>query len=201
MPNTTGIELLEEIRKISPDSTRILLTAYNSIHVAVNAIKRGRIYRFMTKPWSDYELKVNIRESITRYELIKGIRNLKKINLEKIADPTNFIDVSHRINPQALDGINTFFIGVDHKGDILFQNQNSKITFLEYPELSSIKNISKFFPENIMKIISDSFYAKDYLVIPEFKYDRNVFWGISSSVVCQNSKKISIIILVKKIRI
>jgi DNA-binding NtrC family response regulator len=57
MPSMTGIDFLIKVRKDHPDIVRILLTGYADIEVAVRAVNEGKLFRFLTKPWKDEELK------------------------------------------------------------------------------------------------------------------------------------------------
>lgn len=56
MPRMRGIEFLERAKGIAPESIRILMTGYADMQAAIDAINRGEVYRFITKPWNDSEL-------------------------------------------------------------------------------------------------------------------------------------------------
>jgi len=64
MPVTTGIELLEKAKTISPSTVRILLTGYADVDVAQEAINHCGIYKLLFKPWNDQELKGTINSAI-----------------------------------------------------------------------------------------------------------------------------------------
>lgn len=51
MPEMTGVELLEEAMKIQKDAVRILLTGYSDIQATINAVNKGKIYYYLSKPW------------------------------------------------------------------------------------------------------------------------------------------------------
>jgi response regulator RpfG family c-di-GMP phosphodiesterase len=58
MPKMDGVTLLEILRRETPDCSRVLLTASSDIQIAVEAVNRGSLFRFLTKPWStDYLLE------------------------------------------------------------------------------------------------------------------------------------------------
>ena len=57
MPEMSGVDLLSQVRERWPDVVRMMLTGYTEIDVAVEAINRGEIYRLITKPWNDDELR------------------------------------------------------------------------------------------------------------------------------------------------
>ena len=60
MPNMTGLEFLKLVRDRYPDAMRLMLTGHADMQTAIDAINQGNIYRFLTKPWDDTELKVTL---------------------------------------------------------------------------------------------------------------------------------------------
>ncbi len=52
MPEMTGVEFLEEARKLYPDAKRMLLTAYSDSDAAIRAINSVRVDYYLVKPWS-----------------------------------------------------------------------------------------------------------------------------------------------------
>ena len=65
MPNMTGVELLEQARRISPNTVRILLTGYSDSDAILSAINDVEVHRFLQKPWDNAKLKQVIDESIS----------------------------------------------------------------------------------------------------------------------------------------
>lgn len=78
MPSMSGSELLAEIAVRYPETIRIMLTGHASLDVAVKAINEGRIYRFMTKPVSEVELAVTIRQALEYRKLLVQVVALKQ---------------------------------------------------------------------------------------------------------------------------
>ncbi|HEY5602513.1 MAG TPA: response regulator [Gammaproteobacteria bacterium] len=56
MPVITGVNLLHEIKKISPNTIGMLLTGYADLDAIVASINEGEVYRYITKPWQNQEL-------------------------------------------------------------------------------------------------------------------------------------------------
>ena len=52
MPHMLGIELLDEVRKRSPGTMRILLTGYSDLAAIVGSVNQGEVFRFISKPWT-----------------------------------------------------------------------------------------------------------------------------------------------------
>ena len=68
MPDMTGVEFLSRVRQLYPETIRMILTAYNDIEAITGAINRGAVYKFLSKPWDDDELREQIREA---FRLVK----------------------------------------------------------------------------------------------------------------------------------
>jgi len=86
MPNMTGVEFLERIVDKYPDVTRIILTGYSDVEAIIQAINKGQIYRYITKPWRRDELKETIDNALEyhflRQENHTLIDSLQKANKE-----------------------------------------------------------------------------------------------------------------------
>jgi response regulator RpfG family c-di-GMP phosphodiesterase len=64
MPGMDGATLLAEVQQRWPQCLRILLTGYADITTTVKAINEGQIYRYISKPWDDDELRLIIRQTL-----------------------------------------------------------------------------------------------------------------------------------------
>ncbi|SHJ40144.1 Response regulator c-di-GMP phosphodiesterase, RpfG family, contains REC and HD-GYP domains [Desulfatibacillum alkenivorans DSM 16219] len=69
MPEMTGAEFLSQARKIVPDAIRFLLTGYSEMDAIVQAVNQGRIHRYLTKPWQDDDLLLQVRQALEQFEL------------------------------------------------------------------------------------------------------------------------------------
>ena len=76
MPGMSGVAFLAEVRRRWPQTLRILLTGYADIQAAMDAINRGEVYRFLSKPWKEEELRLLFREAVERYALEEEVRRL-----------------------------------------------------------------------------------------------------------------------------
>ena len=57
MPHMAGVEVLREARAISPNTMRLLLTGYADVNAAIGSINEGEIFRYLTKPWQQEEIR------------------------------------------------------------------------------------------------------------------------------------------------
>lgn len=69
MPNMTGVEFLRQVKATYPDTVRIVLSGYTELQSITDAINEGAIYKFLTKPWDDEQLRANIAEAFRHKEL------------------------------------------------------------------------------------------------------------------------------------
>src|SRR6267154_1568022 len=60
MPGMTGTEFTKLCRDRYPDMMRLMLTGQPDTQMVIAAINQGEVYRFVTKPWDDLELKVTL---------------------------------------------------------------------------------------------------------------------------------------------
>ncbi|MFZ6770940.1 EAL domain-containing protein [Undibacterium sp. Di26W] len=72
MPGMTGTELLARTRKLYPKTIRMVLSGYTGLDSLTEAINRGEIYKFLTKPWNDQDLLEAVREGFRRYAELNG---------------------------------------------------------------------------------------------------------------------------------
>lgn len=73
MPQMTGVELLEKIIEINPEPMRILLTGYADMSAVVDAVNKGKIFHYLSKPWSEEELNSTIQRAYEIYAERKKI--------------------------------------------------------------------------------------------------------------------------------
>lgn len=76
MPNMTGVEFLESILDRYPDPMRILLTGYADLNAVIDAVNKGKIFHYLTKPWNEDELDVTIQRAYDIYKLRKDEKEL-----------------------------------------------------------------------------------------------------------------------------
>ena len=100
MPEKTGIDFFESILDLYPNPIRILLTGYSDINAVIDAINRGRVYRYVTKPWNEYDLKLTIENAYQLYHLEEQ-NNKLNIKYKKVfsdsSDPIILFDLKGKI--------------------------------------------------------------------------------------------------------
>jgi len=71
MPEMSGVEFLTQAKKVVPEAVRMLLTAYTEMEMVIEAINKGNIYRYITKPYDAGDLRCAMLQGIEHYYLIK----------------------------------------------------------------------------------------------------------------------------------
>ncbi|MDC6169609.1 HD domain-containing phosphohydrolase [Paucibacter sp. XJ19-41] len=69
MPGMDGVQLLERVSLSWPHAARLLLTGQADLGSTIAAINRGRVHRYIAKPWSDDELVLTLRQVEERQRL------------------------------------------------------------------------------------------------------------------------------------
>lgn len=104
MPDMTGIEFLEQIVPLYPDCMRMIMTGFSDLDAVIQAINKGNIYRYVSKPWNREDLKITIDSALEVYNLKSQnkhlIDDLKRANQtleQKVNERTRQIE-QQRLN-------------------------------------------------------------------------------------------------------
>lgn len=139
MPNMTGVEFLRRVKTAYPDTVRMVLSGYTELQSITDAINEGAIYKFLTKPWDDEQLRANIAEAFRYKELAddnKQLHEQVRIANRELAAANERLQVllAERERQLALDGasldiaqeilqhVQLPVIGFDDEGMIVFSN-------------------------------------------------------------------------------
>jgi FixJ family two-component response regulator len=72
----TGTEFLDTVRQMYPDTIRMILSGYTDLSVVTESVNRGAVFKFLTKPWDDEQLREHVRDAFRRWQptsaLIRG---------------------------------------------------------------------------------------------------------------------------------
>ncbi len=72
MPSMSGTEFLSLTATRYPDIIRIILTGYTDVGDLVEAINSGKVFKYVTKPWDDEELKAVVRQAVDTHGVLKA---------------------------------------------------------------------------------------------------------------------------------
>jgi type II secretory ATPase GspE/PulE/Tfp pilus assembly ATPase PilB-like protein/FixJ family two-component response regulator len=83
MPVMTGAELLRLVREKYPEIIRIMLTGYADVNSIMGAVKEGAVYKFITKPWNDEDLRLTVSLALQQFVLMRENRRLKTVAIQQ----------------------------------------------------------------------------------------------------------------------
>ncbi len=148
MPGMNGVEFLSKVRETYPDTVRIVLSGYTELNSVTDAINRGAVYKFLTKPWEDELLRANVEEAFQRYEmrrenarlaleletanqeLIKINRELEQRVEEKTREVMRNLNAL-RVSQEILEQLPVAVIGIGDDGIIAVANRTAQLLFSE----------------------------------------------------------------------
>ncbi|MDP2795462.1 MAG: response regulator [Sulfurisoma sp.] len=146
MPEMNGTEFLSQVKELYPDTVRIVLSGYTELNSVTDAINRGAIYKFLTKPWEDDLLRANIEEAFRHYEMKQENqrlthelqtanealstlnRDLESRVEEKTREVVRNLNVL-RVSQEILDGLPVAVVGIDEDGMIAVANRTAEAVF------------------------------------------------------------------------
>lgn len=91
MPDISGVEFFELTITDFPDAVRVLVTGYADIEAVIDAINRGGVYRYVTKPWDENDLRVCIENAFDKYYSKAELREKNAALTEANAQLEKFI--------------------------------------------------------------------------------------------------------------
>ncbi len=97
MPGMDGASFLTQVKKLQPDSARMILSACTDMEGIVRAINDADIFRFVAKPWSDADLRISIVQVLSHRQLLlenrllanevrvqRGVISKQQLELERL---------------------------------------------------------------------------------------------------------------------
>jgi len=82
MPEMSGVQFFAQAKDIFPDAVRILLTGYADSNAIIDAINKGGVHLYFTKPWREEEILLHIKQSLSKVEILA--ENKRLVELIKI---------------------------------------------------------------------------------------------------------------------
>lgn len=178
MPEMNGTEFFKQVRKLSPDTIRIILTGYADINIAVSAINEGHVYKFVTKPWDGELLKVEIKKALDFYDLVQERHALNKELIKKNEElkeiNENLEEMVEERTQQLLHSEKMATLG-QMSGQIGHEINNVLAVIKGRMDLIKIKKKDNEYIGKTLKIISEQFdrlsiHSKNLLTLGKPKY-------------------------------
>jgi len=107
MPGMSGVQFFTQAKDISPDSVRILLTGYADSDSIIEAINKGGVHLYFTKPWREEEVLLHIRQSISKVDILRENKKLVEIIQGKNKE---LLELNKSLEEKALEKTNDLLV-------------------------------------------------------------------------------------------
>jgi type II secretory ATPase GspE/PulE/Tfp pilus assembly ATPase PilB-like protein/FixJ family two-component response regulator len=97
MPGMNGADLLRKIKELYPQTIRIMLTGFADVNAIMGAINDGAVYKFITKPWNDDDLRLTVSLALEQYDLIqenKALKTQREVQEKKLGQMSRFFQAN-----------------------------------------------------------------------------------------------------------
>ncbi|MEM0994872.1 MAG: histidine kinase, partial [Bacteroidota bacterium] len=166
MPGMTGTELLEQVRTQYPSVVRMILTGYSDLNAIVDAINKGKIYHYFTKPWDFEEVKLVIENALETLRLRKENQalQLRNAQLEKANALSQIEVLKEQLNPHFLFNcinILTALIPQDAERAVVYANNFAKL----YRKLLAVKD------QTIVSLEQELDFTGHYIALQKTRFE------------------------------
>ncbi|MEM9917619.1 MAG: histidine kinase [Bacteroidota bacterium] len=176
MPKMNGVELLEKVRITHPEMIRMVLTGYSDVQAIIDAINKGKVDRYITKPWNVEELKIIISTALESYNLRKQNKQLreernalmlKSAQQEKENILAQYEILRNQINPHFL------FNSMNILSSLISTNPKQAITFTQ--KFSKIyRSLLELRDQQIISLEQELNFIRSYIFLQKMRFDENL---------------------------
>lgn len=125
MPDITGVQFLEQVIASHPDTIRMIMTGYSDVEAVIEAINNGRVYRYITKPWDNKELKLTIENAFQLHDLQLHNKNLFKELQHKVSEQEKTLKLFSKYVPESIIHKN-----LNAQDDKLFDGEHKHVSIM-----------------------------------------------------------------------
>ncbi len=123
MPEMTGVAFLQQAKTLCPSAYRVMLTGYADINATMDAVNKGEIWRYITKPWDDEQIVLLVRDAVRQYNLEAENCRLQQIVKKQTQELKEWND---RLKQRVLSQTNR--IREKHE-ELAITNKNLRVSF------------------------------------------------------------------------
>jgi len=102
MPDMSGMQLLEILSPEFPDTIRMILTGFSDIEVIIEAINSGKVFRYITKPWDENELRMTIENARQLFDLQASNKKLLADLKQKVEEQEQTLKLFVKYVPEQI---------------------------------------------------------------------------------------------------
>ena len=79
MPEMSGVDFLTQAIEAQPEVARLILSAYADLNAVLSAVNQVQVFRFISKPWHDVEMKSAVVQALATRRLLQENRRLADV--------------------------------------------------------------------------------------------------------------------------
>jgi adenylate cyclase len=161
MPEMTGVQFLEAIVPEFPDAIRMILTGFSDVASIIKAINSGRVYRYVTKPWDEDELRMTIRGALEYYALQQEKTELLLQLQEKVSEQERVMKLFQKYVPESVvESV------VNSRSDATIFDGESRIVSVLFSDIRDFTMLaSRLDPKLVVMFLNDYFTAMTQCVV------------------------------------
>ncbi|MDW7693644.1 adenylate/guanylate cyclase domain-containing protein [Flammeovirgaceae bacterium SG7u.111] len=126
MPEMTGVQFLEKTLPMYPEAIRMVLTGFSDVEAIIDAINKGKVFRYITKPWDENELRMTIENARQLHSLQQKNKGLIMQLKSKVEEQEKTLKLFMKYVPEPIvqkalnDTEESFFEGEQREITVLF---------------------------------------------------------------------------------
>ncbi|MBE9510484.1 MAG: response regulator [Bacteroidetes bacterium] len=171
MPEMTGIQFLEKIIPEYPDVIRIILTGFSDIEVIIEAINSGRVFRYITKPWDENELRMTIENTRQIFELQVSNKELMAELTKKVEEQEQTLKLFIKYVPEQ---VIEKALKNDQKSIFEGELRNIAVLFCDIRGFTPMSE--ELSPKEVVSFLND-YYTIMTEIVKQYKGSVNQFVG------------------------
>ncbi|MDX2283752.1 MAG: adenylate/guanylate cyclase domain-containing protein [Bacteroidia bacterium] len=171
MPGMTGVQFLEQTVAEYPEVIRMVLTGFSDMEAIIDMINSGRIFRYITKPWDENELRMTIENARQLYELQQSNKRLLRELQTKVQEQERTLKLFIKYVPEAV-----VERALSNTGESIFEGVQREVTVL-FCDIRGFTSMSESLsPREVVTFLND-YYAKMTEVVKRHGGTVNQFVG------------------------
>lgn len=171
MPGMTGVQFLEKILPEYPDSIRMILTGFSDVEAIIDAINNGEVFRYITKPWNETELRMTIENAKKFYRLQKRNKELVRNMQKKVEEQDRILKLFMKYVPESI-----VEKAINQSEDSIFEGElrETAVLFCDIRGFTSLsENLA---PKEVVGFLND-YYALMTSIVKRHEGTVNQFVG------------------------
>ena len=176
MPGMTGVQLFEKILSVNPEPVRMVMTGYSDMEAIIQAVNKGKIYYYISKPWKRDELKLIIENALEAYRLKtenKSLHQEKESLLLKAEQQkkahilSQFETLKNQVNPHFLFNSLNALSSLVHEDPDLAEQFIAKLTRV-YRYVLDLKE------EDLVPLSEEINFVENYFFLQQIRFGNSL---------------------------